>query len=407
MVEANSSTKEEPRRRPRRGLRHFRWWEKKRGSRQTGSTWWGGAGETLFFASLFLVGVAALTQLIWFRVMGRTGAFVTSNWGLLLSVLVLGSLILVGAIGAIYSVVVAGTTAERRAAIAKRATDSELLQDAQHSSPIDYPSIPDDANWKNSPGIRLAYRLPSATSTSWRLVVVASFCMLWNGAVAVLAVLAFNEGDKFSGWSLFDPHAWSLFRFVVICYAVIGIVTTRKLFQMLYTAAKIGPTSVEVSSLPLYPGEKYRVFLSQAGHLKIDWLELRLVCDEEVSYSDGTDTRAEVSRVYDEVVFHQEDFEIVPSQSFQHESPLLVPESAMHSFVAKHNAVTWKLVVRMQPHTYAPKGKIWFSRSRRTLKAMAKRWRLTRPTSKKLTTIERVYPLVLHPCSMSHARNKL
>ena len=39
--------------------------------------------------------------------------------------------------------------------------------------------------------------------------------------------------------------------------------------------------------------------LTQAGHVKIDWLEMRLVCEEEVSFSDGTDTRAESKRVYD------------------------------------------------------------------------------------------------------------
>ena len=58
-------------RRPRRGLSRFRLWEKKRGSHQTGSAWWGGAGEAIFFAFLFLTGVATLTQLIWLRVMVR------------------------------------------------------------------------------------------------------------------------------------------------------------------------------------------------------------------------------------------------------------------------------------------------------------------------------------------------
>lgn len=395
MAEVKSSTTDQPARRARRGLQRFRWWEKKRGSRQTGSSWWGAAGETLFFATLFLVGVATLTQLVWFRVTERGDGFLTSHWGSLLSILLLGSFIIIGAVGAIRSVVITGTSAERRAAIAKRATHSELLREVHPSA--EYPSIPNDTNWKNSPGIRLAYRLPSATSPSWRLVVVASFCMIWNGAVAVLAVLAFHEGDRFSGWSFFDPGAWSLFRCVVVIYAVIGLVTTRSLFRMLFAAATIGPTSVEISSLPLYPGEAYHVFLSQAGHLKINWLELRLVCDEEVSFSDGTDTREEVSRVYDEGVFRVEDIEILPSQAFQYECSLRVPEAAMHSFVAAHNAVTWKLIARLQPQPSAPKRDSWSQQMQRSMKVLLRKLPFSKPPSKKLKIVERVYPLVLHP----------
>ena len=107
------------------------------------------------------------------------------------------------------------------------------------------------------------------------------------------------------------------------------------------------------------------VFLTQAGHLKVDWLELRLVCEEEVSFSDGTDIRTETARVYDEVVFRKEDFEILPYEPFQHECPLAVPPLAMHSFLSTHNAVVWNLLVRVN----------------------AKKWPM----------FERIFPLVLYP----------
>lgn len=395
MSEAKSPSREQASPGPRRGLRRFRLWEKKRGNRQTGSSIFGGAGETLLYAGLFLVGVATLTQLIWLRVSGTAESFVTSNWGMALSVLLLGSLIVIGIFGSIYSVIVTGTSAERRAAIANRAKDSELMHEVQPTVP--YPTIPDDANWKNSPGIRLAYRLPSATSPSWRLVVVASFCLLWNGSVAVLAVLAFHQGDSFTFTSLFDPQAWTLFRLIVFAYSVIGVVAINYLLSLLFAAASIGPTSVEVSSLPLYPGGTYDVFLSQAGHLKLDWLELRLICEEEVSFSDGTDTRVEVCQVYDGQVFREANFEIVPSEPFQHLAKLTVPIDAMHSFVSGHNSVIWKLVVTLQPHSETLKRKSVLPEMLRRIRLVAKRSGWLRRATDSWPPVQRVYPLVLHP----------
>ena len=282
--------------------------------------------------------------------------------------------------------------------MAKRAADNELLAEV-HASSTEYPTIPNDSNWRNSPGTQLAYRLPSATSASWRLVVVASFCLIWNGAAAILAVLAFHQGESPNTWSPLDPNAWTLFRIVVLIYGLIGIIAIHRLFRMLLTAAAIGPTTLEISSLPLHPAKQYRVFLAQAGHFNIDWLEMRLVCDEEVSFSDGTDTRAESKRVYDECVIRRENFEIVPNAPFQCECPLNVPADAMHSFVAANNAVTWKLVVQIQPRIIRSNNKSRWSKLRRTMKTKLKRFAKTGPHS--WPPIVRLYPLVLHPAHES------
>lgn len=338
-------------------MRRFRLWEKKRGSRQTGSKRWAGAGEALFFAVLFLLGVLSLTELLVLRFVWNSRGFLASGWGLWLSMLMLGSLILIGAVGAIYSVMLTGASPERRAALAKRATDIDLLAETM-ISPKEYPNVPRETNWTNSPGIRLAYRLPIATSPAWRLLVVASFCLIWNGAVAVLAVLALNPTV------LRTNDSW-MFSGMVFVYAILGGCSLFYLFRMLVAAAAIGPTSVEVSAQPLSPGRRYKVFLTQAGHLRIEWLELRLVCDEEVSFSDGTDTRTEIERVHDQVIFRQEAFEIMPSEPFYHECSLDVPADAMHSFLSAHNAVIWKLVVRA--------------------------------SSRKWPTFERTFPLVVYP----------
>lgn len=410
-MSGTKSTKEQTdpkstQRRSRGGWRRFRLWEKKRGTRQTGSTRWGAAGETLFYAVLFIVGIVLLTELVSLRVIWKEDNFLTSDLGLVLSILLLGSLIVTGAIGAIYSVVMTETSAERRAAIAKRATNNELLAEVQTSKIGLLPTIPDDSNWRNSPGIELAYRLPASTSPSWRLVVTASFCLLWNGAVAVLAVLALNRGDAFNFNSLFSAEWWTVFRLVVVAYAVIGLLILRHLFRMLMTTAMVGPTAVEVSALPLYPSDQNRVLLSQSGHLHIDWLELMLVCDEEVSFSDGTDTRSEIKRVYEESLFRHEEFEILPSRQFQCDCPLQIPAEAMHSFVSTNNAVTWKLMVRLQPRfgvgsspsvantSRKSKPKSAWSKYLRLIKA---KMRHSKSKAKTWPPIERSFPLVVHP----------
>jgi hypothetical protein len=386
MPESRNATHDKQTR--RRSVRRFRLWGKKRGSRHTGSKRWGSTGEALFFAILFLTGVLLLTELVVLRVMWNSQSFFASGWGLWLSVLLLSSLVVIGAAGAVHSAIVTGTSAERRAAFAKRASDIELLAESQ-ATRKNYPCIPRDTNWKNSPGIRLAYRLPIAGSPAWRLGVVAVSCLIWNGIVAVLVVLALNqpkallererdivavegsttlapEKDSAAGRRYLMRSPWA-FRLMVLGYAAMGGAILFYLFHLLVAAAAIGPTSIEVSAQPFFPGKKYDVFIAQSGHLNVNWLEMRLVCDEEVSFSEGTDTRSESRRVIDELILRKEGFLVLPSCPFQLECALDVPSHAMHSFLSAHNAVIWKVIVRVE----------------------AKKWPI----------FEREFPLVVYPAS--------
>jgi hypothetical protein len=108
----------------------------------------------------------------------------------------------------------------------------------------------------------------------------------------------------------------------------------------------MGTTCVEVSDHPLFPGRIYRGFVSQTGRLHVRWFQMQLVCEEQAVYQQGTDTRRDTHRVFRTTVFSQRKFEITPQQAFQTEFDFTVPEHAMHSFVAPHNAVVWSLVAR-------------------------------------------------------------
>ena len=79
-----------------------------------------------------------------------------------------------------------------------------------------------------------------------------------------------------------------------------------------------------------------------------DRLTLSLVCEEEATYRQGTDTRTESQQVVAQELFRLENFEIPPGVPFDHEFAFRVPPSAMHSFKSSHNRVHWTLLVESE-----------------------------------------------------------
>ena len=75
-------------------------------------------------------------------------------------------------------------------------------------------------------------------------------------------------------------------------------------------------------------------------------LEIDLVCEEQATYRQGTDTRTEQRRVYAARVFERRKFDIPPGMPFEQQCRIEIPLGAMHSFQADHNAVQWRFVVR-------------------------------------------------------------
>ena len=315
--------------------RRFRLWEKKRGDRRTGSKLVGSAGEGMFFATLFLFGIITLAALNSSSYVQVTENGMWNVW-VWLVVLVLGSLIVIGAYGLIYTILLIGTSAERRGAIAKQANSFDLLAD-RRSTPEVFPTVPRDVNLTNSPGIKLKFRLPITKSPGWQLLATGIFALVWNGMLAALSSLAYNK------YAAGHPD-WYLVTLVVL-FSGFGIAALVYLVRLLLLATAIGPTSLEISDHPIYPGKKYQMYLTQAGHLHLKSLTVSLVCSEEATYRQGTDTRTESKQVYSKQVFGRTDFKIEPGVPFEHLCELEFPLDVMHSFQSEHNAVHWKLVV--------------------------------------------------------------
>jgi hypothetical protein len=146
------------------------------------------------------------------------------------------------------------------------------------------------------------------------------------------------------GYARGEPD-WILTAFIVP-FAIIGLGLIGYLLRQVMITTGVGPTRIEISDHPLSPGQRYDVFLSQAGRLTIHSLEVWLACDEQASYRQGTDTRTETRRVYQERCFLREGIEIHQGLPFESRCQIQVPAGAMHSFHANHNDVSWKLIVK-------------------------------------------------------------
>jgi hypothetical protein len=286
---------------------------------------------------LFLLGAVSLTYVVTTNLMNPNPKIYAFGWGFWLRALVVTSFVVIGGGGVVYTVLQVGTSAERRSALAKRAANIDLTGGTA-SPEHEFPGIPRDANLTNSPGVRLAYRLPVTHAGAWVLIAASAFCLVWNGIAAVLITVAVKS--HVSG----SPD-WFLTAFI-IPFLSIGIWAAYYFIQQMLLHTGIGLTSLEISDHPLKPRHAYDLFLSQAGRMQLATLELFLVCDEQATYHQGTDIRTESCRVFSKLVFSEHDIRIDPGRVFEREFKLEVPTGIMHSFQANHNAIHWKLLVR-------------------------------------------------------------
>jgi hypothetical protein len=258
-----------------------------------------------------------------------------SPW-LYVSLLIPLSFIIIGGGRLIYTLLHWNASDERRALLNQRAAQLDLFE--VDTLDRGFPTVPTDSNLTNSPGTTLAYRLPIATTTGWKLFAAAAACVLWNGIVAIFIVMAANSFAQ-------DKPDWPLVLFIVP-FVIAGLGLLVYLIRQIMITTGVGPTRVEISAHPLAPGEPYELFLSQAGRLAMNWLEVWLACDEKASFRQGTDTRTETRRVYEDRCFVRSNFEIHQGLPFESRCSIRVPAGAMHSFQANHNEVSWKLVVK-------------------------------------------------------------
>ena len=131
---------------------------------------------------------------------------------------------------------------------------------------------------------------------------------------------------------VFVPAAgWSVFHF----------------FRQLIKLAGIGPTSVELSKYPLTPGNTYKLFLSQTGRVRLQLLKVELICEEHVTYNQGTDIRTETVVVFSNRLMRQRGVSLTAGRAFETELEFELLASVMHSFNSTNNRVQWLSLIHI------------------------------------------------------------
>ncbi len=316
--------------------RFFRLYGKKRGHRMTG--WWlaGRVGEAFWFVAICVLGVLSLsTMLVWQVLSPKTHAFPIAS-GFWLLVLISSSFIGIGAVGFFYRVLSVAYSDEHRSALANRTNDAKSTKTAKRESLP--PMVPNLQPFTDSPGVRLAFRLPGTRPETRELVLGSLFVLAWDALAMFLTVFAF--GRLFSG----KPD-WFLTLFAVPMFIYVGFRVTRWFFLGFLRATGIGPTTIEIDDLPLTVGESYKLSLVQYGRLAVKKLSIALVCEEVATYHFGTDTRTERQEVFRRQVLEQGRCRIDWGRPLELVCEFCLPDNAMHSFQSSHNAVAWKFIV--------------------------------------------------------------
>ena len=293
----------------------------------------------MFFAGMVLLAFFAIVAVVTTRLI-EVDRMTTWTQGprFWFGLLMLSSVVFVGAYGLVRSLFQIGTSAERRSMIAKRAQAIGEPATGHFEAPLEFPTVPKVAGLMESPGTRLGYRLAQQAIPAWSLHALGLFSLMWVGLLGV--ILAVVTKSFLAG----NPR-W--FLLLVTCALVfVAVRMTRWFFRHLASAVRVGPTHVEISRLPLYPSEQALISLTQSGRMTLTELRLSLVCVEEAIFREGTNVRVEKVCAYEQSVLAENLVEVTPRRAIQLDGPLEVPADAMHSFESPSNSIRWHLLVQ-------------------------------------------------------------
>ncbi len=310
---------------------------KKRGSRMTG--WWviGSVGEAAFFGTLFLLGIVSLTIVGTWQLFWPGSQIFRIGFGFWLMIIASLSFVVLGLTGLILRVAQTVASPELRSALAQQAEREHQRRSRGPAASAELPNLPSLQAFTDSPGERLAYRLAGQRGEIGPLILSFSFSAAWNGLLAVLAVVA---AEKFAS----GRPSWFLLL-LLVPFAVIGFYSARWFFILFRRISGLGPTTAEISHIPLRPGEMFALYLCQYGRVAFNRLSVALVCFEESTYQQGTDVRTERVAVTRHIICERENCRSEPDEPLEMDCQFRLPSDTMHSFQGQHNAIVWKVVV--------------------------------------------------------------
>ena len=301
--------------------------------------WWSGVIEAATASALIVLGVIFLVGTVTSNVLSKTPeAFYTQLLYYVLQPLLAIAIIAIGVFLLINVIWKVAASAERRGALVSKANELEFLKEARRRSG-DLPTVPVLTNGPYEGG-NLKYRFVASRRSLWGLLTAGILCLLFAIVVAVLMVTAYikwnmGRADWVAGMLAIPisfAMLWSFYRFL----------------KQLGKVVSVGPTVLELAKFPVMPGTSNEVFLSQSGRLRLKLLDVFLVCVEEATFNQGTNTVTQRNRVFSQRLFRKRGLNVAMDKPFQTGFEFKIPAGAMHSFQSSSNRITWQIEVRGQ-----------------------------------------------------------
>ena len=321
--------------------------------------WWAGVTEALIAATLLLGGFMFLSASITLAIIhAKDGT--ASIFGLqdILRIIIATFLILIGFGWIIRLLWHVGVSAERRKAIAAQASELEILSELRHRRE-DLPTVPRD-RIVPQPGKVLPFQIVASPRNVWGLVTAALSSAITVSISSILFLIFANPwmtesylGNQFNELSESiapsqlvgrSSQPWLAGGLLLVFLPAAGWAIYHFFLQLIKLTG-VGPTSIELSNYPLKPGASCKLFLSQTGRVRLQALEVELICEEQVTYNQGTDIRTETAVVFANRLMRQRGVSLTIGNPFEAELEFQLPDSAIHSFKSNNNRIQWKIVV--------------------------------------------------------------
>lgn len=306
--------------------------------------WLSGLTEALLSALLLLSGlvflVIVLTLTFRNQSIGADGQVVPVDWVYFsLQMLVAVALIAVGAIGIVWLLWTVGVSAERRSAIVKQAVDQagelDLVREFRRQRD-DLPTVPLSL-YPPHQGIWKKYRLVPTPRNVWGLIISSTFSVVFVVLTTIL-LLTSNDTINVPKADLFAPA-------LAVPIGLAAAYSIWQFFRQFLKLTGIGATSIEIDRYPLVPGEEYQITLTQMGRVRLQLLDVEIVCTEEATFNEGTDVRTERTTVYSSRLLRRRGVVLKPDAVWRTDLTLKLPPEAIHSFRSRSNRIQWKIIV--------------------------------------------------------------